>query len=105
MAAALTEERYKHLVEFLTSTRIGVGRYPEWFTPNQRRGLRQQAQCFIEKDGVLFRCSTDSKHLRVVISLAEKERLIKACHSGVDGGHFGRDKTTSKVFFAVAIIA
>ena len=22
---------------------------------------------------------------------------MKACHSGVDGGHFGRDKTISKV--------
>lgn len=99
MSAELTEERYDQLVQYLRTAKLGVaGSYPEWFTTNQKRGLRQQAECFQEKDGVLFRRSaSSSKFLRVVISRNEKERLMNACHSGVDGGHFGRDKTMSKV--------
>ena len=84
MSAELTEERYDHLVQYLRSAKLGVaGSYPEWFTANQQRGLRQQAECFQEKEGVLFRCSANSaKLLRVVMSKNEKERLMKACHSG-----------------------
>ena len=26
---------------------------------------------------------------------AEKIRFMSACHDGIDGGHFGRDKTLS----------
>ena len=35
---------------------------------------------------------------------AEKERILKMCHSGVDGMHFGRDKTYKKVHFANILI-
>ena len=93
MSAKLTEERYGQLVDYLSK-----GIYPEGFAKNQRRGLRQQAEIFKVKNGVLFHCSASEPKLRrVVVSQAEKERLIKACHDGIDGGHFGRDKTTSKV--------
>ena len=34
---------------------------------------------------------------RVIVDPAEKTRLILACHDGIDGGHFGRDKTLRKV--------
>ena len=34
----------------------------------------------------------------------EKERILKMCHSGVDGMHFGRDKTYKKVRFANVLI-
>ena len=49
-----------------------------------------------------FHCSKDSetelKRLRrVVVTTTEKNRLIQACHDGIDGGHYGRDKTLSKV--------
>ena len=33
----------------------------------------------------------------VVVSMREKERLMQAYHDGIDGGHFGRDKTYLKV--------
>ena len=102
MASSLTEERYKELVEYLRGTQHGRPTYPLGFTTNQKRGLRQQAACFEEKDGVLFHSSTDScaerKRLRrVVVAVAEKNRLIQACHDGINGGHYGRDKTLNKV--------
>ena len=31
------------------------------------------------------------------MSRQEKERLMQACHDGIDGGHFGRDKIYLKV--------
>ena len=34
----------------------------------------------------------------------EKERILKMCHSGVDGMHFGRDKTYKNVRFANVLI-
>ena len=94
---AFTEERYQDLVSYLRSVR-----YPPGFTANQKRGLRQQAAIFEEKDGLLFHSSVDSaigkKHLRrVIVATTEKNRLIHACHDGIDGGHYGRDKTLSKV--------
>ena len=37
-------------------------------------------------------CGT--RHLRrVIIDLHEKEKNLKMCHDGMDGMHFGRDKT------------
>ena len=93
MASSLIEKRYKELVEYLRVTQHGRPTYPLGFTTNQKRGLRQQAACFEEKDGVLFHSSTDScaerKRLRrVVVAVAEKNRLIQACHDGIDGGHY-----------------
>ena len=99
MCAALTEleERYQQLVEYLRDAS-----YPTCFTVNQKRGLRQKAAGFVEKGGILFHRAKvpkgDGVRLRrVIIVPAEKTRLIRACHDGVDGGHFGRDKTMSKV--------
>lgn len=49
MAAALTEKRYKHVVDFLRSSRGGASSYPDWYTHNQRRGLGQQAKSFTDE--------------------------------------------------------
>ena len=57
----LMEERYKQLVEYLRGAQLNATVYPPNFSFNQKRGLRQQAACFEEKDGILFHCSKDSK--------------------------------------------
>ena len=98
----LNEERYRQLVEYLRSARRGEASYPSGFTVNEKRGLRQQAASFEEKGGILYYRSqsgdsSSARLRRVVVGEAEQERLIRACHDGVDGGHFGRDKTLSKV--------
>ena len=54
--------------------------------------MRQQAQSFEEKDGTLYHVSDG-----VVMSKQEKEISMQACHDGIDGSHFGRDKTYLKV--------
>lgn len=78
--------------------------YPSWFTANDKRGLRQQAATFEEKDGILYHSSQGKSLRRVIVDQAEKTRLIRACHDGIDGGHFGRDKTMSKVCVAIHVL-
>lgn len=102
MSALLTEDRYKQLIDHIRSVKHGSGSYPDGFTVNEKRGLRQQAASFEEKGGVLFyrnaaAATAGSGLRRVVVSKEEKKRLMKACHDGIDGGHFGRDKTLHKV--------
>ena len=75
--------------------------YPPEFNANDKRGLRQQAATFEEKDGILYHSAKGSQGKtlrRVIVDLAEKTRLILACHDRIDGGHFGHDKTMSKVY-------
>ena len=93
--------RYKTAVE-------GRQKYRAGLTENQKRNIRDKAspykveQCLyiVEEDkdlGVL-------KKRRVVVKQDEKDRILKMCHSGVDGMHFGRDKTYKKVRFANVLI-
>ena len=34
---------------------------------------------------------------RVIVKEDEKRRILRMCHDGIDGMHFGRDKTYGKV--------
>ena len=92
---------YKELVEYLRGAQFNAAVYLPDFTSNQKRSLRQQAACFEEKDGILYHSSKDLeagiKHLCRVVVGEEQKRLIRACHDGADGGHYGRNKTLSKV--------
>ena len=36
---------------------------------------------------------------RVIVKEEDKKRILKMCHEGIDGMHFGRDKTYGKVVF------
>ena len=101
-ASELSEDRCRALVNYLRSSRRGEAQYPPEFSANDKRGLRQQATFFEEKDGVLYHKKVDhTANLinlqRVVVSRDERMRVIRGCHDGIDGSHFGRDKTLSKV--------
>ena len=50
----------------------------------------------ITKRSTDAQCGTIRRQ-RVLITLEEKNRIMRACHDGVDGSHFGCDKTLSKV--------
>ena len=87
VASAITEERYQQLVDYLRGAR-----YPPGFTINAKRELRQQAAMF---GRCPLPCIKRQKWGKPVP--LKQIRLIQACHDGIDGGHFGRDKTLSKV--------
>ena len=96
-----TQEEYDDILRYKTTVQGGQ-KYRPGLTENQKRNIRDKAsryevqrQCLyiVEKDkdlGIL-------KKRRVVVKQDEKERILKMCHSGVDGMHFGRDKTYKKV--------
>ena len=104
MASVMTEVRY---MEYFRGARHGSPIYPPDFTSNDKRALRQQAATFDEKGGVLFHSSKGPNGERllccVVATDSEKNRLIRACYDGIDEGHFGRDKTLSKVCSGVTV--
>ena len=101
-ATDLSEARCQALLNYLQGCKRGQPKYPQGFSINDRRGLRQQATSFHNEDGVLYHKKDDVKAgvlnlRRVVVSREEQVRIMRACHDGVDGCHFGRDKTFSKV--------
>ena len=86
---SLTEERCRAVISCNIFVDPAVAEklyklYPDGFSSNQKRALRQQAGCFEEKNGVLFHRSRDGPK-RVVIRESEKTRLLQACHDGVAG--------------------
>eukprot|EP00731_Ephydatia_muelleri_P021012 Em0013g739a len=74
--------------------------YPVGATANEKRRIRQQAAMFVLKERLLYYRATDAVNemcLKGVIANAkERTKIIRACHDGVDGCHYGRDKTRAK---------
>ena len=94
----LCEERCQALINYLRGSKAGKPQYPAGFTKNRKRGLRQQATSFKEKDGVLYHKQAGPtggiiNMQRVVSSKQEQTRLIRACHVSTDANyHYGHDK-------------
>ena len=37
------------------------------------------------------------RNRRVIVKEEDKQKILSMCHDGIDGMHFGRDKTYGKV--------
>eukprot|EP00731_Ephydatia_muelleri_P038643 Em0841g1a len=102
---AYRRERYSLLVDYLTSCKEGDLRdsrvYPVGATANEKRRIRQQAAMFVLKERLLYYRATDAGNeiclKRVIANVKERTKIIRACHDGVDGCHYGRDKTRAKI--------
>ena len=61
---------------------------------SRKRAIRSKAAGFITADGVLFTRENNSiepgKEIR---DLETRMKILTSCHHGLEGGHFGRDKT------------
>ena len=105
MSSHIDEKRYSVLVDFLTSCKEGDLRdsrvYPAGATANEKRRIHQQAAMFVLKERLLYYRATDAVNeiclKRVIANAKERTKIIHACHDGVDGCHYGRDKTRAKV--------
>ena len=75
--------------------------YPVGATANEKRRIRQQAAMFVLKERLLYYRATDAVNeiclKRLIANAKEKSKIIRACHVGVDGCHYGRNKTRAKV--------
>lgn len=84
--------RYEEVFSFLQKAA-----YAEGATKTRRRALRKQAKNFVLDHGTLFRVSGERRQ-QWVPDLEQQKNILKACHcETVSGGHFGRDKTRSKI--------
>eukprot|EP00731_Ephydatia_muelleri_P035961 Em0185g1a len=105
MSSHIDEKRYSLLVDYLTSCKEGDLRdsrvYPVGATANEKRRIRQQAAMFVLKERLLYYRATDAGNeiclKRVIANVKERTKIIRACHDGVDGCHYGRDKTRAKI--------
>ena len=103
-----TQEEYDDILRYKTAVE-GRQKYRAGLTKNQKRNIRDKASRYKVEQQCLYIVEEDKdlgvlKERRVVVKQDEKERILKMCHSGVDGMHFGRDKTYKKVRFANVLI-
>ena len=65
---------------------------------SRKRVIRSKAAGFITADGVLITREKNSiAPRRWIRDLETRMQILKSCHHGLEGGHFGRDKTRSKI--------
>ena len=103
-----TQEEYDDILRYKTAVE-GRQKYRAGLTENQKWNIRDKASRYKVEQQCLYIVEEDKdlgvlKRRRVVVKQVEKERILKMCHSGVDGMHFGRDKTYKKVRFANVLI-
>ena len=90
---AVMEPNYDDIYEFLT-----FHRYPTGFSKNQKRVLRRKSQEYFRvKWGLLFyskvpksravgcKGRVDREWRKVPRTVQEQERIVRACHSSVEG--------------------
>ena len=80
------------------------GEYPSGLDKGEKANFRRKCKNnFKFEDGVLYyrkhlsKAEADQDWRVCVRSLEDKARIIKSCHAGPTGGHFGRDKTLDKI--------
>ena len=65
---------------------------------SRKRVIRSKAAGFITADGVLITRERNSiEPRRWIRDLETRMQILKSCDHGLEGGHFGRDKTRSKI--------
>ena len=83
------------------------GSYPPELTKEKKRAVRKRAALLTVDKGEVFFTRGKTK-VKVVVSLEEKRRVLKACHSEPTSGHFGVTKTYKRMaerFYWKAMIA
>ncbi len=94
-----TELEYSDILRYKTSS---DSKYRPCLSDNEKRGIREKAARYVAQHQQLYVVEVDKelgteKKRRVIVKEEEKTTILTMCHSGIDGMHFGRDKTYSKV--------
>ena len=65
---------------------------------SRKRAIRSKAAGFITAEGVLItREKNSTEPRRWIRDLETRMQILESCHHGLEGGHFERDKTRSKI--------
>ena len=94
-----TEQEYSDIHRYKTNS---TAKYRPGLSDNEKRNIRDKAARYVlEKEQLYVEVLDKSVDLvckrRVIVKEEEKKRILRMCHQGIDGMHFGRDKTYSKV--------
>ena len=94
-----TELEYEDIVRYKTST---DSKYRPGLSDNDKPNIREKAARYVLHHQLLYVVEVDKdlgteKKRRVIVKEEEKKTILTMCHSGIDGMHFGRDKTYFKV--------
>jgi hypothetical protein len=85
-------EEFRILLDYLVS-----GRYPEEYTKEQKRRLREKSKPFRVEKGELQHKNQKGVFVRVIVDLVERDRVVSSMHEGLGGAHFGQAATVRKV--------
>ena len=65
---------------------------------SRKRAIRLKAGGFVLDDGVLLtKAKGSNQQRRWVRDPGTKVQILESCHCGMEGSHFGRDKTRAKI--------
>lgn len=74
------------------------GTYPLSLTKEKKRAVRKRAATLIAENGEIYvQRKKGSLTMKVVTSVEEQGRILRACHSDATSGHFGSTKTWRRV--------
>ena len=94
-----TEQEYSYILLYKTNSNT---KYRPGLSNNEMRNIRDEAARYVvEKEQLYVEVLDKSMDLvrkrRVIVKEEEKKRILRMCHQGIDGMHFGRDKTYGKI--------
>ena len=77
---------------------VHLRRYPDGASKDVKRRIREKSQSFAVVEGTLMHRGRTGKLCRVIVDVAEKDRIVASLHADkVGGSHFGQNATIQKV--------
>ena len=77
-------------------TYILTKKYPPDLGKDQKRAVRKRAGTLVAENGEVF-VVKQKRRVKVVQSVEEQKRILRACHADPTSGHFGMTKTWRRV--------
>ena len=98
-----TQQEYEDILLYKTAaSNAGQKKYRDGLSTNDKRSIRDKVQRYALQQQCLYLPEKDSTGMhrmrRVMVKQEDKSRILNMCHDGLDGMHFGRDKTYGKVY-------
>ena len=93
--AAMAESDRDEILEYAIRNALGSSYPPELMKEKERAVRKRAALLTVDKGKVSF--NIGKTKVKVIISLEEQRRVLKACHSEPTSSHFGVTKTYKRM--------
>ena len=84
-----------HILDYAIEYKL-TGTYPPSLTKDKKRAVRKRAETLITDNGEIY-VQRKKGRVKVVTSVKEQGRILRACHSDATSAHFGTTKTWRRV--------